>query len=211
MALPHLILNALRCGRAERALFTPLNLVLEAGQAARVHGENGVGKTTLLRTVAGLQRAVDGEVVWHGPDADSADPLPLRAQLCFVGHENALNAALSPCENLDVLMRLAGRRVDQTTIRAALRNIGLAKVSDRPCARLSAGQKRRVSLARLWLTRAPLWLLDEPASALDVDSRAALCERIAAHVSQGGLVLFTTHEALTLPQVSVDTIRLQPC
>ncbi|GAB3683923.1 cytochrome c biogenesis heme-transporting ATPase CcmA [Salinisphaera aquimarina] len=213
MASPRLIIDNLSCGRGERALFRGLSLILEAGEAARVLGDNGSGKTTLLRTLCGLHAPFDGDVQWQGsaPAAADEDEPILQDDLCFVGHDNALNGALTPIENLDVLMRLSGRRRSQKHIRETLTSLGLKPVANRACERLSAGQRRRVSLARLWLTDAPLWLLDEPASALDVDARAVLGARIAEHVGAGGLVLFTTHEPLTLPDLPVRAIELTAC
>ncbi|WP_348765491.1 cytochrome c biogenesis heme-transporting ATPase CcmA [uncultured Salinisphaera sp.] len=213
MKRPRLGIRNLSCGRGENALFQGLDISLVGGEAARVLGENGAGKTTLLRTLGGLQAPLTGEVVWESARDTGAvdDPVLLQDELCFVGHDNALNAALTPVENLDVLMRLCGRRVAPGRIRDTLAELGLKRLAHRPSGRLSAGQKRRVSLARLWLTDAPLWLLDEPASALDVDSRALLCARIAAHVAAGGIAVFTTHEALTLADVPVRSIELLPC
>lgn len=212
MTRPRLGIRNLSCGRGERALFAGLDIALVGGEAARILGENGAGKTTLLRTLSGLQQPLSGEVIWESAsDRPADDALLLKDELCFVGHDNALNAALTPVENLDVLMRLCGRRVPEKRIRATLADLGLKRLAHRPCGRLSAGQKRRVSLARLWLTDAPLWLLDEPASALDVESRAVLCARIATHVRAGGIAVFTTHEALTLPDVPVRSIELSPC
>jgi len=212
MAASRLIIDNLACGRGERALFDGLSVELAPGDAARVLGENGAGKTTLLRTVAGLHRPFAGTVEWQGDPARHHDEPPLLCDdLCFIGHDNALNGALTPVENLDVLMRLAGRAVGESRIRATLAELGLTRVTHRACERLSAGQRRRVSLTRLWLTDAPLWLLDEPASALDVESRVVLCTRIAEHLEAGGMALFTTHEQLTLPNVTVRTIELAPC
>lgn len=212
MTLPRLVLQNLSCGRGERALFRDLDLTLAGGRAVRILGANGAGKTTLLRTVAGLQAPLAGQVAWHGA-RHASDPEPPRLcdDLCFITHENALNGALTPVENLDMLMRLSCRRTQADTIRATLAELGLDRVAERPCERLSAGQKRRVSLARLWLTHAPLWLLDEPASALDVAARAALCVRIDAQVAAGGMVLFTTHEELPLTRTAVESIELTPC
>jgi heme exporter protein A len=212
MTLPRLVIRNLSCGRGERALFRDLDIVLQAGEAARVLGENGCGKTTLLRTLGGLQLPMKGEIAWQSVARPADDePVLLTDELCFIGHENALNGALTPIENLDVLMRLSARRVPERIIRETLADLGLERVADRPCERLSAGQKRRVSLARLWLSDAPLWLLDEPASALDVSARALLCERIDSHVRAGGIVLFTTHGDLPLAQTEIRAIELTPC
>ena len=212
MKRPRLGIRNLSCGRGEKALFQGLDISLVGGEAARVLGENGAGKTTLLRTLGGLQTPLSGEIVWESAQKrDADDPVLLKDELCFVGHDNALNAALTPVENLDVLMRLCGRPVAQPRIRETLAELGLKRLAHRPSGRLSAGQKRRVSLARLWLTDAPLWLLDEPASALDVDSRALLGARMAAHVAAGGIAVFTTHETLNLADVPVRSIELTPC
>ena len=162
--------------------------------------------------MAGLHRPFEGAIEWQGDRSRYRDEAPLLVDdLCFIGHDNALNGALTPIENLDALMRLSARPVGVSRIRERLAELGLKAVSHRACERLSAGQRRRVSLARLWLSDAPLWLLDEPASALDVDSRSLLCGRIAEHVGAGGIALFTTHEQLSLPGVTVRGIELTPC
>lgn len=211
MTPPRLVIQNLSCGRGERALFHDLKMTLSGGDAARILGENGSGKTTLLRTVAGLQLPLAGDITWHGRPRADDDPPRLQDDLCFIAHDNALNGALTPVENLDVLMRLSCRRVCIDTIRTTLTELGLKRVANRACERLSAGQKRRVSLARLWLTDAPLWLLDEPASALDVEARAVLCARIGAHVAAGGMIIFTTHEELSIASTAVNAIELKPC
>ncbi|MGB7757610.1 MAG: cytochrome c biogenesis heme-transporting ATPase CcmA [Salinisphaera sp.] len=201
----------LTCGRGERALFSRLNVCLKAGEVGRVLGENGSGKTTLLRTVAGLYQPMAGRIRWRAPARPDGEPTLLRDDLCFVGHDNALNSALTPVENLSMLMHLSGRGVSRRVVEATLSELGLERVGRRPCGRLSAGQRRRVSLARLWMSDAPLWLLDEPASALDGHARTVLAARIAAHAKAGGVVLFTTHEGLPLPNVEPRTIDLPAC
>lgn len=211
MASTHLEIIDLTCGRGERALFRGLSVCLEAGEVGRVLGENGSGKTTLLRTVAGLYRPMAGHVRWHAPPRRDGERTLLRDDLCFVGHDNALNSALTPVENLTVLMQLSGRRVSRNRVADTLGELGLERVGHRPCGRLSAGQRRRVSLSRLWMSDAPLWLLDEPASALDAQARTVLAARMAAHAKAGGVVLFTTHEQLSLPKVEPRTIDLPAC
>lgn len=201
---PSLHVTDLVCGYAERSLFAPVSFTLVPGQALQVTGVNGQGKTTLFRAIAGLGRPLAGEVAWRG-DGELPD------DLCFVGHDNALNAALTPLENLDLLLRLAGQRASQRRVRKTLTALGLGRLGGRACARLSAGQRRRVTLARLWLTEAALWVLDEPAAALDVVARELLCARIAEFVAGGGMLLFTTHEPLVIPGVEVKHLALQPC
>lgn len=201
---PSLHVTDLVCGYAERGLFAPVTFVLAPGQAIQVAGANGQGKTTLFRAIAGLGRPLAGTVSWQATNE-------LAEAMLFIGHDNALNAALTPVENLELLLRLGGHRVSQQGVRGTLSRLGLARVVNRPCGRLSAGQRRRVALARLWLEPAQIWLLDEPAAALDVDARTLLCAYMADFLQQGGMVLFSTHEPLRLPHVSPERVMLQPC
>lgn len=199
----------LSCGYSDIALFQALDLGLHAGELVRITGANGTGKSTLLKAIAGLHRPLSGAIDQPDHDAD-ADPAERQRDLCFVGHDNALNRVLTPVENLAFLMQLAGWPASGKTIRDTLAALGLKRVSRRPCRRLSAGQKRRTSLARLWLTQARLWLLDEPASALDTGARQQLAAHMQAHASRGGLVVFTTHENIPLSQPPRE-IQLSPC
>jgi len=201
---PVMHVTDLVCGYAGRDLFAPVSFRLTAGQALRIAGANGQGKTTLLRAIAGLTQPLAGRVAWHG-HAEFA------ASVGLIAHENGLNAALTPGENLDLLLHLSGCRTDAAQVGEALTQLGLRNLQRRLCGRLSAGQRRRVALARLWLEHKQVWLLDEPAAALDVDARALLCRRIAALVRQGGMVIFSTHEELSLPDVSPQVVQLQPC
>lgn len=202
-AEPTLRVTELVCGYAERGLFAPVSFALAPGQAIQITGANGQGKTTLLRTIAGLGRPLAGRVAWQ---ADSQ----LLDDLCFIGHDNALNGALTPLENLELLLRLSGKRASAYRVRDTLIWLGLERPDRRPCGRLSAGQCRRVALARLWLMRASLWVLDEPAAALDAAARRLLCARMAEFVANGGMLLFTTHEPLELPDVVPEHMALQP-
>lgn len=193
----------LACGRGERALFSGFDQTLYSGEMVRVLGDNGVGKTTLLRTLAGLLAPLAGRVRWQHAERR---PMDIRESLCFIDHDNALNATLTPLENLSLLTRLSGSAVESGRIRAVLSDLGLKRLRHRACGGLSSGQKRRVSLARLWLSHAPLWLLDEPAAALDVDARAMLVSRLAEHTAAGGMVIYTTHGLLDLPMARSWTL-----
>lgn len=133
MASNHLEIIDLTCGRGERALFSGLNAHLEAGEIGRVLGENGSGKTTLLRTVSGLYQPMAGRIRWHAPARPDGEPALLRDDLCFVGHDNALNSALTPVENLMVLMHLSGRGVSRRVVEDTLGELSLARVGHRPC------------------------------------------------------------------------------
>ena len=190
-------LNARRlaCERDDRWLFRDLDLEIRAGEILRVEGPNGSGKTTLLKILSGQLMDHEGEVLWNG--------IPLRrarrdflASLLYLGHAPGVKAALTPLENLAWYQALAGEHGDEAARLAALERVGLAGFEDLPAAQLSAGQQRRVALARLELTPRPLWVLDEPFTAIDRDGVAALEARIEAHTARGGSVLVTTHHAL---------------
>lgn len=205
----HLAIQDLASGYGDRALFSGMAANFAAGSVAHVRGENGVGKTTFLRTLAGLQQPLAGTVVWH--DHAAASDGSIRDALCYVAHDNGLNGALTPMENLAFVMRLAGRPTIRRLIADVLSELGLGRLRNRPCRLLSAGQQRRVSLARLWLSDAPLWLLDEPAAALDSTARVQLAERIANQAARGGIVVFTTHEPLPLTDDLVTPVYLPTC
>jgi heme exporter protein A len=200
-------IEGLACSRGERRLFSGFDLTLAAGEAVQIAGANGCGKTTLLRTVCGLQRPGEGSVSWNGCDVHR-DADKFAGACLYLAHENALNPDLTPRENLAALTRLHGDRSGSGEIEEALTALEVAALADRPCRHLSAGQRRRAALARLRLSRAPLWLLDEPAAALDAEGRTRLGDCIAGHADGGGAVLFTTHEPLRVPGIAVRTVGL---
>lgn len=180
-AAPLLEAEDLALERGGRQLFAGLHLSLVAGQLVQIEGANGAGKTSLLRILAGLSRyGFDGRVT-H------------RAPLLYLGHHGAVKALLTPRENLAWHISGEARWTDRE-IEEALAAVGLYGYEDVPSHALSAGQHRRVNLARLYLSRAPLWLLDEPFTAIDRAGVAALEERLAAHLGQGGAVLLTSHQ-----------------
>lgn len=198
---PHLILNAtdLAAERDGRCLFSGLALQFMAGEVVRVEGANGAGKTTLLRILAGLDQDHSGQIKW--PAAEQAGR-PWREDVLFLGHQPGIKGALTAVENLEWLTALRGRK-PAGDLRVALQRTGLAGFEDVPVATLSAGQKRRVALARLHLEAAPLWILDEPFTAIDRHGVAALEETLAAHARNGGAVIVTTHHALAIAAKSL--------
>ncbi|MFZ5755946.1 MAG: cytochrome c biogenesis heme-transporting ATPase CcmA [Pseudomonadota bacterium] len=190
--LPFLQAGGLLAVRDARPLFRDLAVSLRAGEVLRVEGPNGAGKTTLLRVLCGLDQDFEGELRF--PAADSAGR-PWREDFLYLGHLPGLKPALTARQNLDWLTRLRGLplRMDAGD---ALARVGLRGHEDLPAAALSAGQRRRVALARLYLEPAPVWVLDEPFTAIDRDGVAALEQLLAAHAAGGGAVLLTTHHAL---------------
>jgi heme exporter protein A len=186
--------NDISCFRGNRNLFRHLSFRVEEGMALRIHGANGSGKTSLLRMIAGLSPVEQGRIAWFGQVLSEIRDDYSR-QLSFVGHANALKAYLSPCENLRAALAIQGVAVNDADLRAALDDEGLAQVADVPVQRLSAGQQRRVALARIAFSRArKLWILDEPFSSLDDAAAKRFSARLARHARQGGLVVYTTHQ-----------------
>lgn len=187
----------LRCERDERVLFEGLSFALFPGEVVQVLGSNGAGKTTLLRAVAGLSSRVSGDMCWNGTPLQEARWDFLRESL-YLGHDAAVKPGLSPVENLRWHAGLWGRTRDIGIV-GALRAVGLGDHLDSPAQQLSAGQRRRVALARLLLSPALLWILDEPFTAIDLAGVAQVESLVAAHAEEGGAVLLTTHHRLSLP------------
>jgi heme exporter protein A len=184
---------ALSCERGGRPLFAPQSFSLDAGEAMHLEGDNGVGKTSLLRMVCGLAPAASGEVRWGGKDIADERQAFMR-DLLYLGHNLGLKDDLSALENLHTASVLAGQSVSREQALQALQALGLGSRAHLPLRVLSQGQKRRVALARLQLSQARLWVLDEPFVALDGVAMQALQQVLQAHVQDGGLLLFTSHQ-----------------
>ena len=198
----------IECVRGNRCLFRDLSFRLEANQALRVGGENGSGKTSLLRMVAGLSPVEAGEILWHDGRIGALDE-DYRRDLVFVGHANGLKDDLTPIENLRCALALAGMTIGNSVLRNALTEQGLAGVADLPIRLLSQGQKRRVALSRLeFSANKPLWVLDEPFAALDAASVGRIAAVVVAHLRGGGMAIFTTHQEIDLPGVRVRSLEL---
>ncbi|GGO85067.1 cytochrome c biogenesis ATP-binding export protein CcmA [Marinobacterium nitratireducens] len=184
------------CERDDRILFDGLSFEVHAGEVLQIEGQNGSGKTTLLRILSGLSRNFDGEIYWRG-ESLAGVMHDYRASLLYFGHQPGVKATLTPEENLNWYAALHPD-IDAAGIGEALERVGLAGYEDVPCHNLSAGQHRRVSLARLYLSRAPLWILDEPFTAIDKKGVAEKEQLILSHAARGGAAILTTHHELTM-------------
>ncbi|HUO55414.1 MAG TPA: heme ABC exporter ATP-binding protein CcmA [Rhodoblastus sp.] len=198
-----LIAQGLRVDRGGRAVVRDVGFELRAGEALLVLGRNGAGKSTLLRALAGLLPLRAGTVRLDGGARDAS----LAEQAHYIGHADGLKAALTALENLEFWAKMLKASWSRAlSPEQALAQVGLARVGDFQAGYLSAGQKRRVALARLFVAPRPLWLLDEPATALDVGSQQRLAEAMAAHRATGGLIVAATHAPLGL--VDAQELRL---
>jgi heme exporter protein A len=201
--------------RGSRRLVEGLSFTVKAGQALALEGANGAGKTSLLRLVAGFLPAASGTVTLRDGDKAISEPEERGRFVGWLGHHDALKASFTVAEQLEFFGKLYGRplrrpagdtspaRAGEDQQRALLEEVGLTRQAQLPCRYLSAGQRRRLALARLLLTRRPLWLLDEPFAALDTAGKALVARLIARHCGQGGLAVAATHEPLGLNNESL--------
>ncbi len=200
--------ESLACERGGRLLFKSLAFTLAPGTLLRVAGPNGAGKTSLLRILCGLARPAAGQLLWSGEDAHGLGEEYTR-QLLYLGHLSAIKEDLTPRENLRFALRLAGLAPEADALDAALARLGLAGREAVPARYLSQGQKRRVALARLALAQAqPLWILDEPLAALDVDAIDTVMALVSAHLDAGGMTVLTTHQEVEISSASAAVVRL---
>ena len=202
--------DKLQCTRGDRELFTNLSFTLEKGQLMMLEGRNGSGKTTLLRALCGLYLPDEGEILWQGKTIKKQDE-DYRQELLYLGHLNAIKADLTVLENLRFNTLLAGESVSDDDLMVALDTIGLFAFEDFPTSQLSQGQKRRVALARLLVSKATLWILDEPFVALDIGAVELLQSIIVNHVENGGMVILTTHQEVPLTTGEVIRLSLNDC
>lgn len=205
-----LVVEKLGAERGGRAVFADLSFVVAAGTLLRVSGANGAGKTTLLRILSGLAAASEGSAIWHRADAVASS----AEAACFVGHAHAFNDALTVCENLTYAAALAGFDSSSRDIGTALDRFGVKPLINRRFGTLSQGQRKRCSLARLLLDSnsgkrsARAWLLDEPFVALDTDTQAQLAAVISGELAAGGLVIYTSHQAVEISAANTQEVAL---
>jgi heme exporter protein A len=194
--------------RGSATLFAGVAFALRPGEALLVTGANGSGKTTLLKIVAGLVHRSAGSMTWRGAPVTPYAP-DTRAATLYIGHAPALKDELTAEENLLSMARLHGAAADAAAVSAALRAWTLEPQGGLPARVLSQGQRRRVGLARLRLVRRPLWVLDEPTTALDAAGIVTLQETLAEHLGRGGIAVIATHQDLALPAGARRALQLQ--
>ncbi|MFH0257149.1 cytochrome c biogenesis heme-transporting ATPase CcmA [Vibrio rumoiensis] len=194
--------------RDDRELFESVNFTVSAGDLVQVEGRNGSGKTTMLRIITGLGDSEAGKIMWKGVETRK-DRDAFHQDLLFIGHQTGVKKELTAFENLSFYQRLNGAGdVTEDDIWIALAKVGLAGKEDIPSGKLSAGQQRRVALARLWLSRHPLWILDEPLTAIDKQGIKVIEALFVEHTQKGGMVLFTTHQDMFTNMDQLKKIRL---
>jgi heme exporter protein A len=206
-AAPRLEGRELSCVRDGRALFKSLNLHLDGGEILRVEGANGAGKTSLLRILCGLAQPRDGAVYWKGADISDCR-FDYHRELLYIGHNPGIKEELTSLENLRFFHALGGHGGEAAALQEALAQVGLYGYEEATVRTLSAGQRRRVALARLWLSEAPLWVLDEPFTAIDRDGIRNLQARLVHHAHRGGMAVLTSHQPLSLEGCAVRSVDL---
>ncbi|HCK77123.1 MAG TPA: heme ABC transporter ATP-binding protein CcmA [Gammaproteobacteria bacterium] len=198
--------HSITCIKGDRLLFEDLCLQVQPGEVCQIHGSNGVGKTALLRILCGLTLPEGGEVFWNSTPIRK-DPGNFQADLTYVGHSNGIKMDLTPRENLAFALTLQssspGASIDE-----ALEKVGLGMFQHLPCRVLSAGQRRRVAIARLYLSRAPLWVLDEPLGAIDAEGVQSIENAIQDHLNEDGMAILTTHQPLSVKHTVIRAVHL---
>ncbi|MBJ3786559.1 heme ABC exporter ATP-binding protein CcmA [Devosia sediminis] len=190
--------QGLACGYGETALATDLSFTVPSGSGLLLRGPNGAGKSTLLLTLAGLLQPLAGQIALVGHDPDDGPAIH------HCGHRNAVRARLTVRQTLDFWADINGRNgIDAA---AALDRVGLARIAGLDAGYLSAGQQRRLVLARLLVSRRPVWLLDEPSAALDADGQALLEALLDAHLDAGGIAIIATHDAIAVERLRTLTL-----
>jgi len=196
----------LSCSREDRTLFQGLNFQLTAGHAIQIEGPNGSGKTTLLRMLCGLRLPDDGEIYWNGADI-AEERAAFLGDLNYIGHAHGVKGELTPLENLRVSQAMSSH-TNNLSLDDALERVGLFGFEDVPSRTLSAGQRRRVALARLLINPAPLWILDEPFTAIDIQGQKQIEAMITSHVLEGGMAILTSHHPLNLSDDHLSSVSL---
>ncbi len=195
-----LIIENLACQRGDKVLFHHLNLQIQAGDFVQIEGHNGIGKTSLLRIVAGLAVPLEGKVRWNSEEIFKQCEA-FNYDLLYLGHQSGIKPELNAWENLCFYQQISHCRQGDEILWNVLQTVGLLGREDIPAAQLSAGQQKRIALARLWLSEAPLWILDEPFNAIDKKGVAVLTALFEQHAQRGGIVILTSHQEVPSAQL----------
>lgn len=192
--------------RAGRTLFADLSFDVQRGDVLHIEGVNGAGKSTLLRALVGLVQLQAGDIRFFPESDPPIDANDWRQQVLFLGHKPGVKAELTALENVSLQAQLSG--VAPIEPWQLLATVGLLGLEDLPAGQLSAGQQRRIALTRLWYSQAPLWILDEPFTALDTDGIELLQQRFAEHTAAGGAIILTSHQPLTWQPTRLQRLRI---
>ncbi|MGE0386572.1 MAG: cytochrome c biogenesis heme-transporting ATPase CcmA [Gammaproteobacteria bacterium] len=203
---PQLAVRDLACQRGDRLLFDALGFDVRGGEALVVEGANGAGKTSLLRILAGFIRPLAGRILWCGREVEPSDAA-YRGAVSYIGHAAGLKESLTALENVAIALVL-GHTHAGASAADALARVGLGGFEDAPVRQLSAGQRRRVALARLPVAATPIWLLDEPLTALDVAGRETVESLLASHLAAGGIAVLTTHAPVRIDGAVVRRLEI---
>lgn len=198
-------IEQLACQRGDKILFTDLNLTFKLGDFVQIEGHNGIGKTSLLRILAGLALPLSGKVRWNSCEI-GADREGYYDNLLYLGHQSGVKPELTAWENLHFYQQVSASKQGDDILWQALEMVGLLGREDLPASQLSAGQQKRIALARLWLSTAPLWILDEPFNAIDKSGVGVLTRHFEQHAEQGGIVILTSHQ--DVPSQRLQKVRL---
>ena len=201
-----LIIENLACQRGDKVLFHHLNLQIQAGDFVQIEGHNGIGKTSLLRIVAGLAIPLEGKVRWNSEEIFKQREA-FNYDLLYLGHQSGIKPELNAWENLCFYQQISHCHQGDEILWNVLQTVGLLGREDIPTAQLSAGQQKRIALARLWLSEAPLWILDEPFNAIDKKGVAVLTALFEQHAQRGGIVILTSHQEV--PSAQLKKINLE--
>jgi len=205
-AAPFFEVRMLECIRQDVILFQDVHFELQAGELLQIDGVNGSGKSSLLRILAGLMQANSGNVCWQGQKISKCR-YEYQRQISYIGHLNGVKNTLTALENLQAMGALAGSKSD-ITLSDALIQLELTGMDDIPLNRMSAGQKRRIALARLLVTKSKVWLLDEPFTSLDASGKSVIERLIVEHCDRGGITIFATHQPMEIEGCAIRHIHL---